>query len=85
MAADLNLDRTFFEQYLAGDVEADDIDDFVDFWHSQFAGSEVYPPLHDFLGMQQAEYSAWVADSSSLPRIRMARLNNRSKYTKEVR
>ena len=38
---------TFLERYLNGEVLADDIDDFIDRWHENPEGREIY----EFLGM----------------------------------
>jgi hypothetical protein len=60
---------TFVDQYLNGEVLAEDIDDFIDIWHENPADKEIY----DFLGMSQKEYSLWVRDPDTLPEIARAR------------
>lgn len=64
---------SFIELCLRGARTPDEIDDFVDKWHDQSLGT----PLHEFLGMTEAEYSLWAADSSVLPCILEARRSGR--------
>jgi hypothetical protein len=61
--------KTFMERYLAGEVEPEDIDDFVDEWHE----GEYATSLAEFLGMSDDEYWRWVKDASVLPDIRAER------------
>lgn len=56
------LPMTFIDLCVHGDVLLDDIDNFVQEWHSKSTNSK----LHEFLGMTQDEYSLWVADSNAL-------------------
>ena len=56
---------SFIEQCLSGHALLDEIDDFIDTWHESDSDLE----LHDFLGMSNDEFSAWVKDSSVLPHI----------------
>lgn len=60
---------TFLERYLNGEVLAEDIDDFIDIWHENPAGKEIY----EFLGMSTKEYSLWLRDPDTLPQIAQAR------------
>jgi hypothetical protein len=60
---------TFVDQYLNGEVLAEDIDDFIDIWHENPAGEEIY----EFLGMSQKEYSLWARDPDTPPEIARAR------------
>lgn len=53
---------TFVDQFLAGQVSADDIDDFVAKWHEGDGSTD----LHAFLGLTRAEYGAWVKDPDCL-------------------
>ena len=39
-----------------GEVNPDDIDDFIDYWHE----NNVDKSLHEFLGMTKAEFVAWI-------------------------
>ena len=61
--------KTFMEQYLAGEVDADAIDDFVEEWHE----GEFPASLPEFLGLSDDEYWRWVKDASVLPDIRAER------------
>jgi hypothetical protein len=60
---------TFLDRYLNGEVLAEDIDDFIDVWHENPAGKEIY----EFLGMSEKEYSLWLRDPDALPHIARAR------------
>ena len=63
------MPRTFMERYLADEVEAEDIDDFVEEWHKgTYAAS-----LAEFLGLSADEYWRWVKDANVLPEIRVER------------
>lgn len=64
---------SFIELCLRGARTPDEIDDFVDKWHEQSLGI----PLHEFLGMTEAEYSFWAADSRVLPCILEGRRSGR--------
>ena len=64
--------RSFLDLYLNGEALAEEIDDFVDRWHSNPGQSEIY----DFLGMSKQEYSLWLRDPDSLPHIARARRSN---------
>jgi hypothetical protein len=57
------------ERYLASEVEAEDIDDFVEEWHE----GEYEAPLAEFLGLSDDEYWRWVKDANALPEIRAER------------
>jgi hypothetical protein len=61
--------RTFMDRYLAGEVEAVQIDDFVEAWHE----GESTASLAEFLGMSEDEYWRWVKDANALPDIRADR------------
>ena len=59
---------TFVDLCIKGVVLTEEIDDFVDSWHS----SDSEQALHEFLGMTQEEYAAWVDGSWVLPYIIIA-------------
>ena len=63
----------FIELYLSGKVLPEDIDDYVDKWHANPAGQEIY----EFLGMSEEEYSLWLRDPNALPHIARARRENK--------
>jgi hypothetical protein len=59
----------FFQRYLNGEVLAEDIDDFIDSWHENSDRKEIF----EYLGMTKEEYSLWLHEPDSLPRIARAR------------
>jgi hypothetical protein len=61
--------RTFMDKYLTGEVEPQNIDDFIDAWHE---GTSAIP-LSEYLGMTTEEYADWIAHADALPRIREKR------------
>lgn len=68
----MSSSTTFIEQCLAGDVDAAEIDDFVERWHDSDTAHE----LHDFLGMTWREYQLWAERSESLSFILASRKYN---------
>jgi hypothetical protein len=70
-AADWRFDmvKTFMDRYLAGELEPDAIDDFVEEWHT----GKYTTSLAEFLGMSDDEYWRWVKDANVLPDIRAER------------
>lgn len=60
---------TFISKCLRGETLANEIDQFVEAWHS----SDVDTTLQNYLGMTAEEYNAWVLDASVLPFILKAR------------
>lgn len=71
----MSKEHSFVERCLAGDALPDDIDDFVDLWHSQKEGAGL--PLHIFLGMDEHEYALWMRDPNVIYGILKARKYNR--------
>lgn len=65
-------DSSFVSKCLNGEVLLDEIDDFIDEWHS----GDSIEPLHSFLGMTQDEYRLWVDDPSALKYILSAHREN---------
>ncbi len=63
------IKRSFVERYLAGELGADAIDDFIDRWHA----GEGHGDLAQYLGFTQSEYAAWVERPDALPCILEAR------------
>ena len=49
----------FKERYLAGEIEFEEIDDYVDEWNN----SDDTRTLAQFLGLNEEEEDAWVSDS----------------------
>jgi hypothetical protein len=66
--------RTFIELCLEGEALLEEIDDFIDEWHSSSDGREI----HGFLGMTKDEYAFWVSEPSSLAYIVAAHKQKRS-------
>lgn len=56
---------------MRGEVMADEIEDFVGYWHDSESDEE----LHDFLGLTWEEYSLWVSDPEYVNLIITARIN----------
>lgn len=50
---------TFKEKYLAGEIEFEAIDDFIDIWNS----SDDERTLAKFLGLNAEEEDVWIDDS----------------------
>jgi hypothetical protein len=61
--------ESFIELCLQGRRLLDEIDDFVEAWHTN-QGEE---PLHEYLGMEISEYSLWMLDPEALAYIIKAR------------
>jgi hypothetical protein len=59
----------FVDQCLAGEVAAEEIDDFVTAWHEGDDGR----PIHQFLGLTPEEYAVWVEQPASLRYILFSR------------
>lgn len=64
----------FIERCLSGEVLMDEIEDYVEKWHS----SDSAVPLYTFLGMTKPEYNLWVSDPGVLPFIVKAHKESRS-------
>ena len=64
---------TFASLCLSGDALLEDIDNFVDAWHDNSLGMNIY----DYLGMTRQEYALWVERPDALSFI----LNAREKDT----
>lgn len=46
----------FIEDCLAGVASLDNLDEYIEYWHTHETGNE----LREFLGMTAEEYSQWV-------------------------
>jgi|SaaInl8_200m_RNA_FD_contig_81_150201_length_1393_multi_3_in_0_out_0_3 hypothetical protein len=55
----------FMDLCLRGEVLSEEIDNWVDEWHDNPQKQE----LHEYLGMNWAEYSSWVKTPEILPSI----------------
>lgn len=75
----LSKQPTFMDLYSDGHALADEIDEFIDRWHSESPTAVGHLiSLHEFLGMTRDEYEAWVHDASVLPHIVRARMSHTS-------
>ena len=59
----------FIRLMMDGYVDADDINNFIDYWHD----SDLTCELHDFLGLSWEEYTLYLSDASGLATIVKAR------------
>lgn len=50
---------TFKDKYLAGEIEFEDIDDYIEEWNL----SSTSDTLAKFLGLNEAEEDVWIEDS----------------------
>lgn len=65
---------TFVELYLAGKVELEDIDRFIEVWHSNRYEER---PLHEFLGMTWEEYAQWLENPNVFRVLRVVTSNRK--------
>ena len=68
---------SFFERYARGEATAEQIDDFVGYWHEGRDCRAGTLPLHECLGLSQDEYEVWVYDPDALPHILTSRREQR--------
>ena len=57
---------TFVDAVLAGSATTDQVDDWVDRWHTSDTGSI---ELHEFLGLDETEMESWLRETSTLDEI----------------
>ncbi len=69
MSSKHQAEATFLDRYLNGEAPAEDIDDYVDRWHSESGRQQIY----DFLGLSRDEYALRLSDPDALPHIPRAR------------
>ena len=69
MSKDAHKRQTFLDQYVNGEILAEEIDDYVDSWHAESRDE----PIYQFLGLSRGEYSLWLRDPQTLPYIALAR------------
>ena len=62
--------ETFFDLYLKGIAPANAIDDFIDSWHANPRGMELYK----FLGFTKEEYAIWLREPNCLDSMAKGRL-----------
>ena len=56
---------SFIQKCLRGEALIDEIDDYVEKWHSSSEDIDI----HTFLGMTSKEYALWIRDPDTLPYI----------------
>lgn len=56
------LGEPFLNQCAKGESEPDDIEDFIEYWHSH----EINKELHEYLGFNEEEYSKWLIESDDV-------------------
>ena len=66
------MSNNYVEACLAGEALLYEIDDYIETWHT----SDSLLPLHEFLGMTEQEYEAWVEDETALSTILFFRKND---------
>lgn len=54
----------FVQQYLAGNVDLEDIDTFIERWHTTPDGCDV--SIHEYLGLTWSEYLLFVSSPKDL-------------------
>lgn len=70
----MSRDRaTFLDLCLGGECSPDEIDDYVDRWHT----GESALPLDEFLGFRPEEYALWVEMPTALEWILQSRRTGR--------
>lgn len=61
---------TFIEDVLSGDARLDDVDDYVERWHTAPRESPIAKmQLHEYLGLTRDEYGKWVEQSAYMKSI----------------
>jgi hypothetical protein len=70
----VNTTVNFIQQCVSGQVQPEEIDDFIDQWHVDKPPA----PLHEFLGMTWDEYALWVERPAALNAILFAHRVNLS-------
>jgi hypothetical protein len=65
----------FIDLAVAGLVEDEEIDDYVEMWHES---ADDLGPIYSFLGMTEEEYAAWALDPDVLPHIITAHKRRKS-------
>lgn len=63
----MKIMATFLSEYLAGNATLEDIDDYIEIWHTDPVGEGI--ELYNFLGLTWNEYTAWVMNPNVLKDI----------------
>ena len=59
-------EQTFVDAVLAGLASPDQVDDWIERWHTSDTGDT---ELHDFLGLQESEMESWMQSGETLEQI----------------
>ena len=59
-------EQTFVDAVLAGRATADDVDDWIEKWHTTDTGDV---ELHEFLGLNESDMEAWVRSNATLEQL----------------
>lgn len=62
----MSRELSFVDAVLAGRATADQVDNWVDRWHTSDAGGV---ELHDFLGLDESEMENWLNETHTLDEI----------------
>jgi hypothetical protein len=62
----MSSELSFVEAVLAGKATGDQVDDWVDRWHTADSADT---ELHTFLGLNEAEMESWLTESLTLEEI----------------
>ena len=65
--------KTFKEQFVAGEVFLNDIDQWIENWHNGATDWYDDVELHEFLGMTLQEYGTWLKNPEQLEAILLER------------
>ncbi len=60
----MTTNQSFVDLCITGHALADEIDDYVDRWHSNSDGRQL--ELSEFLGMNKHEYALWMRDPNAI-------------------
>ena len=67
-------EQTFVDAVLAGLASPDQVDDWIERWHTTDTGDT---ELHDFLGLEETEMESWLQSGETLEQI-IARRDKRA-------
>lgn len=59
-------EQTFIDAVLAGRATADDVDDWIEKWHTTDTGDI---EIHEFLGLNESEMEAWARSDATLEQL----------------
>ena len=55
--------KTFLSQLKSGDVEVNEIDDFIEYWHRN---QDEISSLREYLGLSEEQFSKWVKEGNEI-------------------